>query len=249
MKYILTSALLFVSIFSFAQGDILRSKRIASVIKVDGDASEWSLPLRFYDKDTKLFFDFANDGNNLYLCFQSNDNTERIKIMKAGMTVTIKVKGGSKASIKFPLQPTTDDKNMMEVKGFKTKDGMIPVNDNSGINAALGYENEKLSYEISIPLKELSGDDYVKDFEKDIELAVEVHPMKQNGSGGGERSSSGREGGGRMGGGGGMHRGGMKGGGGGMQKSEQDGNQQPKEDRTAMFEKTEFKQKFTLAKQ
>ncbi|HEY8690159.1 MAG TPA: hypothetical protein VIM07_13070 [Chitinophagaceae bacterium] len=248
MKYFFTSALLFVSIFCFAQSDVLRSKRIASVIKIDGDASEWSLPLRFYDKDTKLFFDFANDGNNLYLCFQSNDNAERMKIMRAGMTVTLKIKGGSKASIKFPLQPTAYDKNMMEVKGFKTKDGMIPINDNSGINAALGYENQKLSCEISIPLKELSGDDYVKDFEKDIELEVEVHPMKQNGSGG-DRNFSGREGGGRMGGGGGMHRGVMNGGKqGNMQKSE-DSNQEPKEDKTAMFEKTEFKQKFTLAKQ
>lgn len=53
------------------------------------------------------------------------------------------------------------------------------------------------------------------------------------------------------GGGGGMHRGEMNGGGrsGDRQKNEQDGNQEINPDRTAMFEKTEFKQKFTLAKQ
>lgn len=275
IKQFLTSVLLFVSIFSFAQSDILKSNRIASVIKIDGNASEWHLPLRFYDNSTKLFFDFSNDDNNLYLCFQSKDDAEQMKIMRAGITITLstKGKGKSKASIKFPLQQTATDKTntstqpsdgerrknnfsvqnaMMEVKGFKTKDGIIAVNDNSGINVAMNRDdNKKLTYEISIPLKELSGDDYTKDFAKDIELAVEVHALKQNGSGG-ERNSSGREGGGRMGGGGGgMHRGEMNGGGrsGDRQKNEQDGNQKINPDRTAMFEKTEFKQKFTLAKQ
>src|SRR5450759_4772687 len=87
IKQFLTSVLLFVSIFSFAQSDILKSNRIASVIKIDGDASEWHLPLRFYDNSTKLFFDFSNDDNNLYLCFQSKDDAEQMKIMRAGITI------------------------------------------------------------------------------------------------------------------------------------------------------------------
>ena len=63
IKQFLTPALLFVYIFSFAQSDVAKSNRIASLVKIDGDASEWHLPLRFYDSNTKLFFDFSNDDN------------------------------------------------------------------------------------------------------------------------------------------------------------------------------------------
>ncbi|MDB5223482.1 MAG: hypothetical protein JWN83_2149 [Chitinophagaceae bacterium] len=239
MKLFIIAALLLISISSFAQSNILKSTR-NSAIKIDGDASEWSQPLRFYDKDTKLFFDFSNDDSHLFLCFQTNDNAEQMKIMLAGMTVTLKIKGNGKASIKFPLQQA--EKNMMQVKGFKTKDGVIAANDNSGINVSIGRSDNNLAYEIAIPLKELSGDDYIKDFDKDLELTVEIHPLKQPGSGD-EKNYSGGQGGGRgkMGGGGGG-----QGRGGGQRNDES--SPEHNTDRTSMSEKTEFKQKFTLTK-
>lgn len=104
IKQFLTSVLLFVSIFSFAQSDILKSNRIASVIKIDGDASEWHLPLRFYDNSTKLFFDFSNDDNNLYLCFQSKDDAEQMKIMRAGITITLSTKGKGKRMSRMEIR-------------------------------------------------------------------------------------------------------------------------------------------------
>ena len=252
IRKFITPLLLFISTFSFAQ-DVLKATRSASSIKIDGDASEWHLPLRYYDNTTKLFFDFSNDDNNLYLCFQSQDDMGEMKIMRAGMTVTIKIKGGGKASIKFPLHQTASDSDMMEVKGFRSKDGVIPANDRSGINAAMKRE-KKLTYEISIPLKELSGDDFAKDFTKDMELSVEIHAMKE-GSHTDEKSGKSGNYSGRSGGGGGR-RGGMGGGGGGgggrygnRQNSEQQDETEPSlnQERSSLYEKTDFKQKFTLA--
>ena len=187
--------LIFFSTLSFAQDDIAKSSWISSPVKIDGKPQEWKLPLRYYDAGTKLFFAFANDDKNLYLCFQAPDEMNQVKIMRAGMEVYLSVKGKHKVSVTFPLLRTTcnspsqddisgqqnsDRKNrrtsfilqntMMEVKGFETKNGLIPINDSSGINAAINWdENDKLTYEIAIPLKEWFGINYtLADISKDI---------------------------------------------------------------------------------
>ena len=247
-KYFVTAILIFISSFLFAQDEVLKSKYISNPINIDGDASEWHLPLRYYDKETKLFFDFSNDGENLFLCFQSNDNAEQKKILRSGITVTINIKGKgkSKSSIRFPVNEVVNKKNTtaandndtkynfpvkdykMQIKGFKTKDGIIPINDASGINAFMNQENKKLTYEIRIPLKELSGDDYKDDFEKALELTVEVLPLKPNYSA--QKTS------------------GIDGNEGNVENKDEENNQGRYQENSAMFEKTEFKQKFTLAK-
>jgi len=273
VKSILTGVLLFASCFSFSQDDIGRSSWITTPVKVDGSPVEWNQPLRYYDHNTKLFFAFNNDDKNLYICFQTADETSQMKIMRSGMEVTLVTKNKHKASITFPMKPQTEterpaqhaDENSspqnfnhanmraaflaadttMDVQGFSTRNGLIPINDTSGINVAISVgEADKLTYEIAVPLKELFGAGYTTtDITKDISLAVKVNAGPSKNGSGGRNSFSGR-GGGRM--------GGRRGGGGGMNSnsdpSAEEGNaEQRVEDRTAMFEKSEFKEKFVLA--
>lgn len=90
-------------------------------IIVDGNDSEWS-SLNFYDGETQLNFAIANDSNNIYLCFATNSQPAEMKLMHAGMKITLSTKGKSKheASILYPLpqakQPgfgdSADNKNM-----------------------------------------------------------------------------------------------------------------------------------------
>ena len=275
-KNIFTIAFILASHLLFAQDDIPKSSWITSPVKIDGNAQEWKLPLRLYDDNTKLFFGFANDDKNLYLCFQTSDEINQMKIMRAGMKIYLTTKGKDKhkVSINFPLEekaspaPTTNEDTvqqafehrnrraafftkdtLMEVKGFATRSGIIPINDNSGINAAINRDDEnKLTYEISIPLKELFGSDYsTADLSKDIFLDAEVNPVSKSGHSGSGGGFSGRGGGGRMGGGGG----GRMGGGGGMHhnrdSNSESNSEQAGTDRTALFEKAELKQKFILA--
>lgn len=93
MKHTFTLALLFVSVASFAQDDVPKAAWVSSPVTIDGKAPDWKLPLRLYDSDTKLFFAFANDDTNLYLCFQAPDDMFQTKIIRAGMEVAVSAKG------------------------------------------------------------------------------------------------------------------------------------------------------------
>lgn len=233
-KSILIVALIYVAGNLFAQGDIGQSAWVSSPVKVDGLAKEWSMPLRYYDNDAKMFFAFANDNKNLYLCFQTDDNVQQRKIMRSGMKVALssKANGKHKVSINFPMVPKMDAsqqgksvagqaaqlsgsqnsfgaaRNQMEVKGFLTKEGIISANDSSGINAAMNMDDSRrLTYEVAIPLKEFLGEGYsAADIEKNISLDIEIKAASSPGQEGGNGGYSGRGGGsGRQGGGGGSH--------------------------------------------
>ena len=268
IKYLLAIGFIFTSSLSFSQDDIAKSIWISSPVKIDGNAQEWILPLRYYDPGTKLFFAFANDDKNLYLCFQTPDEMNEMKIMHAGMKVTLSTKGKHKASVNFPLvqktesvppenentgQQSFDRKNrrnsflikntMMEVKGFATRSGMIPINDSSGINASINWdEANKFTYEIAIPFKELFGNDYnAADISKDISLDIDINAVtKQNYPNFGMEENGRRGRGGRNGGGDGMNH--------ERNENREEGNsQQTMENRMAMLMKSKLRQKFILA--
>jgi hypothetical protein len=193
----------------------------------------------------------------------------QVKIMRAGMKVDLSIRGKHKVSIAFPLPgqitsvpPQTDNNDqrnerkdrktsfilqntMMEVKGFERKDGLIPINDSSGINAAINWdESDRLTYEIVVPLSEWLGTSYTpEDIQKDIALDIEINAVKRQvhpGSGGKENGFSGRGRGGGMGGGGGMHH----------QRnvsSDEEDSSLPGENKMSLFEKSKLKEKFILA--
>jgi len=87
-------------------------------IKIDGDLKDWGDSLRYYNEDKKLNYALANDKENLYMAIRVNDRTEQIRIIRAGLTLSVNTKGKKKevSSITFPVgnpdQPQTglDDK-------------------------------------------------------------------------------------------------------------------------------------------
>ncbi len=257
-KFNFTLALLFVSVVSFAQDDVPKSAWVSSPITIDGKATDWKLPLRLYDSGTKLFFAFANDDTNLYLCFQAPDDMFQTKIIRAGMEVAVSAKGKHTVSISFPIAqtsaslPTTDDaelqsrrtnfilqNTMMDVKGFATRNGIIPINDTSGIHVAMNWDDDnKLTYEIAIPYKEWFGAGYtLADIAKDITLEVTINAVKQARSKNGAGQNIMEGGQGKL--DGGRHH----------QHSENDAETHvmPGEYKYSLYEKRKLKQKFVLA--
>jgi hypothetical protein len=259
---------------------------------IDGQSNEWEQPLNFYDDKTKLLFAIANDSSNIYFCFESKDPLNQMKLMRAGMKVTLSLKGKTKhnASVEFPLpqsqqvaennnaennamQNTKDNDNtsyqhqdhdseyfrknfilnhlMMDAEGFASGNGIVPVKNPSGINAAINWDSSSdLVYELAIPVKEFFGDGYTaKNATDEITLNVEVNALKQTSSpgensGGSDYHGSGRYGSGTRSGG---YRGGT-GGGEGHGGMHSGGRQWSDEDRTSLGVKTSFKQKFILSK-
>lgn len=208
MKISFVVIFLFLTVFSFAQNGTPKSIWASKPVTVDGEAGDWKLPLKYYDERTKLFFAFANDDKNLYLCFQAPDKMFQAKIEGAGMEVSLSVKGKHTVSIIFPiaqqsasaLPPTDGDgqqsadqktrnisfvlqNNLMDVKGFSTRNGLIAINDSSGINAGLNFDkNNTLTYEITIPFKEWFGPNYtLNNIPKNVSLEVIINALKQSG--------------------------------------------------------------------
>jgi hypothetical protein len=246
-------------------------------ITVDGNAADWNAPLKHYDNDTRLFFDFKNDSNNLYLCFQTKDEMTEAKIMRAGMKIMIsdKINGKHKSTINFPLgfkrqtRPTqTEDgikpdplsshsvrhlnflsqDTIMEVKGFADKNGLISANDVTGIHAAINWDSTNiLTYEVAIPLNKLFGAGYNI---KDFSKDISLNVVINAMAAGSQNQSAGAFSG-RGGHGGGRMGGGRMGGSGAIghegNRAEGEENGSYGSERAAMSQKSELKQKFALA--
>ena len=141
------------------------------------------------------------------------------------------------------------------VKGFESSQSAVKMNDPNGIDIAVGADSLlNIVYEIAIPLKELMPEKAIQ-LNELITLSVNVNAFVRPTGGEGQSGRSGGHmggemsgmGGGRMGGGmgGGRSGGGMGGGrsGGGMRSGGYEGSQS---DRSGLFEKASFKQKFVL---
>ena len=76
-----------------------------SNIVIDGDAKEWGDSLRYYNKEKQLNYSLANDQDNLYMAIRINDRSEQIRVLKAGLTLSIDTRGKKKEtfSITFPI--------------------------------------------------------------------------------------------------------------------------------------------------
>ena len=144
-------------------------------------------------------------------------------------------------------------------KGLKSNISESALNNREHISIGIGADNaQHIIYEIAVPLKEFFAND-LKNLHELITMNITVNALERpSGGGSGGRPSGmggsyggGRGGGGSRGGGGGG--GGRGGGGGGMSggmRGEGSGGeyrQGEQGDRGSMFEKTSFKQKFTLS--
>ncbi|WP_428327312.1 hypothetical protein [Mucilaginibacter sp.] len=74
-------------------------------IVVDGNIKEWGDSLRYFNSEKKINYALANDQENLYMAIKINDRSEQIRVLRAGITLSVNTKGKKKEtfSITFPL--------------------------------------------------------------------------------------------------------------------------------------------------
>jgi uncharacterized membrane protein YgcG len=260
-KLLLVAISLFTGIgFLAAQEEVSEAKWQSTPVTIDGNDSEWKPPFNLFDNKTGLIFTISNDNKNLYLCFTEHEELKAEKIMKAGWTIELsssEKKRKFDATISFPK---IDDPNIslraeysnqvnyykmnlasIKTKGFADNNGDVQLVNNNGVNIGIGSEgDQKIIYEIAIPLKELAGEMQLNEL---ITLDVSVNGINRPTAASGTPIS--RSGfGGRGGGGGGGRMGGGRRGGGGNQQSANTSSEH-----IDIFEKASFKQKFRLVKQ
>jgi hypothetical protein len=253
----ITGVILFICLFQVltlpAQ---INSRWAKQPITIDGNSSEWREVLNFYDTKTQLLYGVINDSTNLYLCLQEPDQMHQMRLMRAGLTVNLSVKGQSKhnVTIIFPIknqdaERTTDkekgqrpdmsqlrDKFLLEstkmsIKGFATPDGVVPSHNNRGLNVAVNWDSTgRMNYEIAIPWSELIKTSFsAAELSNDISFEVAINALQPPKVPQGQgKGGKGGKGGGNRGGGG------YQGGGGNY-------------NRGALFAPMSFKQKVHVA--
>ena len=198
----------------------------------------WSVQLSSKEKQKKFKADLSFPGVNVMNIKRIESNLEK----KSLANDLIKT---------YELQLTS-----IAIKGFKSGAKEVKLNNQNGINIGIGADkSQHIVYEIAIPLNELYSSDLIH-LDELITLNVAVNALERPSYGGGggsnmERSggmSGGRSGGGMSGMGGGRRGGGMSGGAGGYRPGGGMPQRGGSGDRSNLFEKVSFKQKFTLTK-
>jgi hypothetical protein len=150
----------------------------AKPVKVDGNATEWNKPLRYYDPTTKLQYTITNDLTNLYVCIRATSEESQQKMMRGGLQLWIDTaaKGKEKTGLLFPMpeieraeqnpeRPVLreegskkrfrSDRTEMEVTGFKAPiAGVLPLRNIYGVETNVNMDSlDILTYEALIPFK------------------------------------------------------------------------------------------------
>lgn len=152
-------------------------------IQADGIATEYEIPLNYYDFNSKIQYIISNDMENIYFCIRAVDDIAQSKILRAGMQIMIDTTGKKKAfsTLFFPLvaKPNLNDmpkemndrnpRNQQKPKQLKISESIkefrlegfkvmnnerVPLINNTGIQVAIHYDSlNNLVYEGIIPFK------------------------------------------------------------------------------------------------
>ena len=233
MKNLLTILTGIFAILPLLAQDSFTATRANSELLIDGYSTDWDKNFHT-NEEGKISFSVCNDNEYFYLCIQTFDRATQQKITRSGMTVNLSAKGEKKikATINYPLKSglsKADDAQVspgqqgqdvrqqmrqlvldqcleMKTKGLFSQKGTIPSSNENGINAVIKWETEQLlTYELSLPLKELFGETFT---EEDLAIPINIkiianaipQPQPQQtstaGGGGGGRGGRGGRGGG-----------------------------------------------------
>ncbi|MFB0498552.1 hypothetical protein ABID99_004789 [Mucilaginibacter sp. OAE612] len=123
-------------------------------INIDGDLKDWGDSLRYYNEEKKLNYALANDKDYLYAAIRISDRLDKMKVLNAGITLSIDPKGKKKDSfmLTFPLA-APDEKP--EFARPKDDNGEITQADRDEL---MRERITKLRYIKVIGFKDIDGD-------------------------------------------------------------------------------------------
>ena len=103
----------------------LQSSYQKTPVTTDGNASEWRIPLRFYDPDTKLNYSLTNDDDKIYICARIVDELSQAKVVRNGINIWFDTlaKKNKATGILFPIPDKNSDDFQPNSSGDGTKHG------------------------------------------------------------------------------------------------------------------------------
>jgi hypothetical protein len=177
--FALSFSLLFsyLPVYSQKKAELIKSLWVDKPILIDGQLEDWKDSLSLYNEATKLYYNLANDDENIYLAIKNGAPESLTRILARGISFTANIENKKiPAMITFPLLDRTPGKKRNEteqpepeeiqkriierikeirVDGFKEIiDGGISLNNSYGIKAAAAFDSkDNLIQEIAIPIR------------------------------------------------------------------------------------------------
>jgi hypothetical protein len=115
-------------------------------IKIDGKINDWNNRFEAYNKSTGFFYSIANDDNNLYLIIQAVDPLIEKKILRAGVTVSLRgfEQGKNWFKLTFPL---LDEDMASGIGVYLSEDNLkeIKNGEKKGADSLLKLMNNRLA--------------------------------------------------------------------------------------------------------
>ncbi len=172
-------------------------------VVADGNADEWTTPLRFSNALHTFQYSVTNDKKNIYICIISTDENMELKMLRYGINIYFDPKGekDKNISLEFPVRKpeqnsynngepikTSDSKitkdqlllqsDYYNTSGFANiENGQFGVADKkSNIQLAIKlHEDSTLVYEAIIPIADIPGvDPYAKKTSKNFSVGISV---------------------------------------------------------------------------
>jgi hypothetical protein len=147
-------------------------------ILIDGKLNDWNDSLSLYNDAAKLYYNIANDDENIYLAIKNGSQESLTRILARGISFTANIENNKKipTMVTFPVldrtpgkkrneteqpEPEEIQKRILErikeirVDGFKEIiDGGISLYNTYGIKAAAAFDaKNNLIQEIAIPIR------------------------------------------------------------------------------------------------
>lgn len=97
-------------------------------ITIDGDLNDWGDSLRYYNQDKHIKYSLANDKDNIYMVIRINDRTEQVRILNAGLTLSIDTRGKKKESFSITF-PVGDQGGLTQLGGTRQDNGDLTKQD------------------------------------------------------------------------------------------------------------------------
>jgi hypothetical protein len=110
--------------------NIYKSAWQGNTITIDGETSDWRMPLQYTDPNTNVHFSVTNDNNNLYICMEANDEAAISGITQKGLQIWIDTTGkkNHQVGISCPVVQNVvhPDNNQRERRNFNSGNGQPP---------------------------------------------------------------------------------------------------------------------------
>lgn len=182
IKYFLFCSL---SVFIFSslpvhsqkKAELITSLWAGKPIIIDGKLNDWNDSLSLYNEAAKLYYNIANDDENIYLAIKNGSPESLTRILARGISFSANIENKKiPAMVTFPLldrtpgkkrneteppEPEEIQKRILErikyirVDGFmEIVDGAISLYNTYGIKAAAAFDSKNnLIQEIAIPIR------------------------------------------------------------------------------------------------